>query len=95
MATATKETGGSKSRATVGRARSEPDIERYSGRVAARVRTLRDARKWTVEQLAAKIGVADQTMYGYESGKRDIPPDLFPAIAAAFGLSVRGFLPAE
>ncbi len=60
-----------------------------------RVRQLRDAKKWTVEQLAAKIGVADQTMYGYESGKRDIAPDLYPALANAFGLTVRGFLPAE
>ena len=79
--------------APLGRARSEPDLSTYSGRIAARTRMLRTKRRWSVEDLADKVDVAVQTMYGYENGKARIPPDLYPAFAEAFGLSVRAYLP--
>lgn len=95
MVTMAKENRRLSKGAVVGRARVEPDTDKYSGRVAARVRALRDKRGWSVEELAHKVGVADQTMYGYESGKRDIPPDLYPDLADAFGVTVRAMLPNE
>lgn len=95
MQTAVKQTGGTPQRDSVGRARSEPDLSTYSGRVAARVRALREKRRMAVDDLADDIGVAVQTMYGYENGKSRIPTDLLPAFAKAFGMSVRAFLPEE
>lgn len=79
----------------VGRKQKTPDVAVYSGRVAVRLRSLREERNWSVEKLAAKLKLPVQTIYNYEQGKRTIPPDLYPDLADAFGLSVRGFLPAE
>lgn len=79
----------------VSRRRVEPNLKTYSGRVAARVRALRDKRGWAAEDLAKKIGVPVKTLYSYESGDRVISPDLYPNLAEAFGMSVRAFLPAE
>lgn len=88
----------------VGRKRSEPDPETYSGRVALRLRRLREERGWSVKQLAAelaKVGkpVPVSTIYAYESGRNrggaDLPSDLYPAYAAAFGIGVRTLLPAS
>lgn len=92
---ATNDTGGLLREAPVGRARSEPDLTRYSGRVAARARALRERRGWSVPELAHKLDIGVQTVYGYENGKRDIPADRFPDFAAVFGLTVRAFLPNE
>lgn len=94
MTTAVKDNRRSPSKGRgVGRARVEPDISTFSGRVAARIRALRDKHGMSVEDLARKVGVGVQTIYGYETGKRKTDPDLYPKIASAFGLSVTAFLP--
>jgi len=85
---------------------SEPDLNTYSGRVAARIRELREARGWSLDDLAERLKqngttIPVSSLYAYEVGRRgdgtgrDIPVDLYPAIAAVFGKSIRSFLPAE
>ena len=68
---------------TVGRKRVEPDLTTYSGRLAARIRELRDERRLTVQEVADKSGIPLYTLYGYENGRREIPLDLLPALAKA------------
>lgn len=94
MTAATKHNRGSlKKGRPLGRARVEPDTRTFSGRVAARIRALRDKRGMTVDDLADKIGIEPSTLYGYESGSRKPDPDLYPKFAEAFGISVTAFLP--
>jgi transcriptional regulator with XRE-family HTH domain len=69
------------------------DDSTYSGRLALRVRELREAKGWTVQKLAEKAGISDKAMYAYENGTRGIPVDLFPALAKALGASVDEFFP--
>ena len=73
----------------------------YSGRIAARLRELREAKGWTVAELAERLNrslpkdmrVANSTLHGWDAGTRKVDPDYYPAIAATFGLTVRGFMP--
>lgn len=89
-----------RTRDTVGRRQREPDLTSYSGRVAARLRSLREERGWSVEELLSrlkqqKVRISLAAIYHYENGRRSIPPNLYPALAAIFGKSVRTFLPPE
>lgn len=89
----------------VGRGRKDPDESLYSGRIASRLRKLREETGKSVDEMATAISmqavaaglepVTAKRLYAYECGDRTVPPDLYPAIASAFGKSVRGFLPAE
>jgi transcriptional regulator with XRE-family HTH domain len=86
--------------AIMGRKRREADLKTYSGRVAARLRTLREEKGWdvpeTIKRLRrAGLEVEAPTYYGWESGKRDIALEHVPALASIFGKTVRAFLPAE
>lgn len=84
-------------------AKKEIDESTYSGRIAARMRELRTAKGWTVAELLERVNtalpkadrIAQQTLHNWDQGKRKIDPDYYPAIASAFGLSTRGFLPSE
>lgn len=84
MATVARKIGGSE-RASVGRQRKPVDTSEYSGRMALRLRELREAKGLTPEELADKVGVDWRTIYTYESRKRKIDPDLYPALAKALG----------
>ena len=68
-----------------GRRRTDVDDSGYSGRIALRIRELREAKGLTVEQLAEKIGISWQALYAYEARTRKLPPDLYPTIARALG----------
>lgn len=92
MSTATKIAATSKG-SRMGRKRVEPDTKTYSGRIAHRVRSLRESKAMTVEGLATKVGVGAGAMYAYESGSRTIPPDLYPALARALGCKLPEFFP--
>lgn len=78
------------------------DTKRYSGRVAARMRALREERGWLVRELAVEINrllppakrVEASTVHGWDNGNRTIDPDLYPTIARVFSLSIAEFLPA-
>ena len=72
----------------------------YSQRIALRIGELRTRRKWTRKQFrealaAAGCRVSLATVYAWENGNKGISPDKYPALAAAFGVPVRTFLPAE
>lgn len=66
-----------------------------SGRsVCARIRQEREARNWTQDYLAGRVGVTEQTISRYE---RDRPPKIamLSKIAGVMGLSVHDFMPEE
>ncbi len=82
--------------------KSDIDTSTYSGRIAARLRELREAKGWTVKELTGRINgaspprkIAQSTVHAWDNGGKAINPDFFPAIARAFGKSVRSFIPAE
>ena len=80
--------------ARVGRQRAEVDTATYSGKIAVRIRSLREAKDMTVHQLAEKVGVTWQAMYAYEQNTRTLPPDLYPKVAKALGCkSLEEFFP--
>lgn len=84
-------------------AKKAPDQSTYSGKIAARIRQLREAKGWTVAELQERLNtrvpkamrVAQSTVHSWDSGGRSINPDYLPAIAGAFGLTVGGFMPKE
>lgn len=80
---------------SMGRKRREPNVATYSGRIAARLRELREELGKSVEEMARKLKLPMRTLYRYESGERPIPPDAYPDLAKGFRLSVREFMPEE
>lgn len=82
-------------------AKKEPDSSDYLGRLAIRLRMLREKSGLTGEQAAEAITkagffVAMRTYYGWESAARQLPVIALPAIAKAFRLkSARMVLPDE
>lgn len=91
----------SRSKDLAPRENREPDVTRYSGRVAARVRALRIAKGMSVDELRLALerhGVVlvNSALYAYENGNRQINPDHYPALAKVLGVkSVREFLPGK
>lgn len=77
------------------------NTKHYSGRIAARVRALREERGWLVGDLAAALNrllppddrVAVSTVHHWDNGGRNLPPDLYPFMAKVFGLTIAEFLP--
>lgn len=77
------------------------DTTRYSGRIAARLRSLREERGWLVGKLAEEINrllpadsrVAVSTVHHWDNGGRKLDPDLYPILAKVFGMTVAEFLP--
>lgn len=80
--------------------KSDIDTSTYSGRIAARLRSLREAKGWTVKELTARINkanpprsVAQSTVHAWDSNRHKVDPDYIPAIARVFRLTIRSFLP--
>jgi transcriptional regulator with XRE-family HTH domain len=67
----------------------------YSGRFAARLRTLRERAGLTIEDMVAQTGFPQKTLYNWEAGLRMPPVDAYPILAAAIGVKVRTLLPDE
>lgn len=80
---------------TVGRKRKEPDLKRYSGRLAARLRSLRERSGKTAEEMADALKVPPSTYYTYENHTAIFPADLIPAAAKVLGVSVRTLVPQD
>ena len=76
-------------------ARIEPDARMYSGRFAARLRTLREKAGLTIEDLVDETGIPRTTLYNWEAGIRMPPVDTYPILAEALGVKVRTLLPDE
>lgn len=79
----------------MGRRRKTVDQSTYSGRVAVRLRELRERAGKTVPEMALAVGVAELTWYRYESNERGIPFDMLPDVAAILGVSIRQIIPAK
>lgn len=85
---------GSLKGAVVGRKRSKVDSSTYAGKIAARLRELREAKGLTVAELSDKTGIGLMRLYSYESHKRKIDPDSYPTLAKALGCkTVAEFFP--
>ena len=60
--------------------------------LGARITRLRKDQGITQVQLAEQLGVSQQTVTAYESGKRRVPISHLPRLAALLGVSVEGLL---
>ena len=74
-------------------ARKEPDVSTYSGRFAVRLRTLREKKGLTVQEVADATGIAKKSLYDWEAGKPTFRLDAIPEIAEALGVKPRTLLP--
>jgi len=52
------------------RTRKPVDVSTYSGRFAERLRTLREKKKMTLEELSELTGIPHQTICRWENGDR-------------------------
>ena len=80
---------------TVGRKRKEPDLKRYSGRLAARLRSLRERSGKTAEEMADALDIPPSTYYAYENHNVAMPTDLIPQAAKVLGVKPRTLTPEE
>ena len=83
---------------TMSPVRKEPNDSRYSGRVAKRIRELRDRKKLTVEDVVERMkqhgfSIAQPTFSQWETGRTKPSLDAFPALAKALGVPIRDLLP--
>ena len=70
----------------------------YSGRVAERLRAVRERKKKSISEVVDALAgqgypISEKTLYAYEHGTRKVHLDLMPALAAALGVSVRSLWP--
>jgi len=86
----------------MGPKRKEPDLTTYVGRVAARIRRLRERAGLTPAEFAERVSrasgitVSVSTAYAWENGHSTPNLKMLPPIASALGLSrVRNVLPDE
>lgn len=77
----------------MGRKRKDVDTSTYSGRVAARLRLLREDRKLTVKKMAKRLGITPTAYYYYESNDYDVPLNSVPKICRILGVTVSDFFP--
>lgn len=85
---------------TMPRPPSDPDPDTYLGRVAMRLKKLREAARLEPEKAAERItangyAVSESTIYRWEQGKTSPHVEALPAIASVYGVHVRTVLPAE
>ena len=73
--------------------RKEPDTQKYSGRFAVRLRTLREKAGLNVKEVVAATSIPEQTLYSWEQGKYTPPIDAFPILAKVYGVKIRTLLP--
>jgi len=63
--------------------------------VGARLRAARQARGWTLEELAAPAGISASTLSRLESGKRQASLELLVPLTRRLGIRVDDLLPSE
>lgn len=69
-----------------------PDERAFFAALGSRIAHLRKQQDITQAQLAELIGVTQQTVNSYETGRRRVPVSLLPAIAKRLGVSVEALL---
>lgn len=80
--------------------RVEPNSTTYSGRLAVRIRELRDKKGWTTDEFAERLNRAGwettpANVRHWENGTSRPNLDALPFIAEALGVKVRNLLPME
>jgi len=75
------------------RPRKAVDTSTYEGRFAARLKQLRTKAKLTPEEVAEAVGVARSAYFNWEAGSNSPHVKYFPALACAFGTSIRTIIP--
>jgi transcriptional regulator with XRE-family HTH domain len=75
------------------RPRKEVDTSSYVGRFAERLKTLRERAGMTVDELAAAIGIAQTTIYYWESGEFTPNVEQIEILADALQTKPRLLLP--
>ena len=80
------------------RPRREPDHKKYSGRIAKRLRELREAQSLTVDELAEKVtkagyAVSAPTLYAWENGRLQVQLDAIPCLSKALQVLIEDLLP--
>jgi hypothetical protein len=88
--------------AAMGRRRVEQDMKTYGSMIANRMRELRDAKGWSIDEFRVKLAehgivgsdgrlIPKNTAYSYEVGKSHkgaaLSVDHFPVIASIYGFS--------
>jgi len=68
------------------RPRKEVDLSSYAGRFAERLKTLREKKKLTAQEFAEKMGVSDQAVYYWETGRNQPKISDLPKIAETLNL---------
>lgn len=79
--------------AGVGREPKKVSDKTYSGRLAIRIRELREAKGLDVRTVAKALKVYPLTIYRWEDGTREMSNDYLPALAKVLGVSVRELMP--
>jgi transcriptional regulator with XRE-family HTH domain len=74
---------------------NDPDVEKYQGRFAARLRELRASKGIETKELAKRMNVTLKTAYSWEAGRSSPSFDYLPKLAAALGCSIRSLFPTE
>ena len=78
------------------RPRKEIDLSSYEGRFAARLKSLREKAKMTVEEAAERMSIAPTTIYGWETGYRQPRVAEFPKISEIYKVKkAKDILPNE
>ena len=62
-----------------------------SAAVGRRLRVLREARGWSLEEAASLAGLKEKQLLSIEGGRRSVPLDALVALARAFGEPLRPF----
>lgn len=68
------------------------DERAFFAALGGRIARLRKDQDITLTQLAELIGVTQQTINSYETGRRRVPVSLLPAIAKRLGVAVEALL---
>lgn len=81
-------------------AKKPPDTTTYSGRLGARLRTLREDRGLTVERVAELMtdygyDISTPTLYHWENGRRQPSIDALPYLAKALKVRIVDLMPAK
>jgi transcriptional regulator with XRE-family HTH domain len=82
----------------MGRPANAPDLTTLRGRIGARIRKAREAKRWNQQQFAEALtarglSTTNSAVSFWESGDRMPAVDDLYTVAATLGLSVRELLP--
>ena len=75
------------------RPRKEIDTSTFTGRFAARLKSLREKAGMSVDELAERSGIPRATLFAWESADRCPVNEVLPKLAETLGVETRTLLP--